>query len=96
MNVLTDGSGAQLSAGSRPYRATESRLSLADHGPTCGCSTARGICLLLREQVRGIDPFGLISHPGLTLTVAQPRRFAATVCHYAGLPASGDEDSAPA
>ena len=95
MNVLTDGSGAQLSAGSRPYRAIESRLSLADHGPTCGSSTARGVCLLPREQVRGIDPFGLISHPGLTLTVAQPRWFAATVRDYAGLPASGDGHTAP-
>jgi hypothetical protein len=90
--VPTEGGGAQVGTGSRGYRAIGPRLSLADHGPTFGGSTARGVCLLLR----GIDPFSLISHPGLTLTVAQPRRFAATVRYCAGLPASGDEESAPA
>jgi hypothetical protein len=94
--VLTEGGAAQVGTGSRRYRVIGPRLSLADHGPTCGSGTARGVCLLLRERVRGIDPLSLISHPGLTLTVAQPRRFAATVRDYAGLPASGDEDNAPA
>ena len=36
----------------------------------------------------GIDPLGLIRHPNLTLTVADPRRFAAVMRHYAGM-ASG-------
>jgi hypothetical protein len=74
----------------RWYRATGPRLSLADHGLTFGTSTARGVCLLLREPVPGIDPLGVIRHPGMTLTVANPERFAATVRHYAGLPAPGD------
>ncbi len=76
------------------YRAIGPRLSLADHGLTFGTTTARGVCLLLREPVPGIDPLGVIRHPGLTLTVADPARFAATVRHYAGLPGSGD--AAPA
>jgi hypothetical protein len=80
----------------RAYRAIGPRLSLADHGLTFGTSTARGVCLLLREPVPGIDPFGMIRHPGLTLTVAQPHRFAATVRDYAGLPASGNDGTAPA
>jgi hypothetical protein len=73
-----------------PYRACRAigpRLSLADHGLTFGTTPARGVCLLLREPVPGIDPLGLLRHPGLTLTVADPGRFAATVRHYAGLPA---------
>jgi hypothetical protein len=76
------------------YRAIGPRLSLADHGLTFGTTTARGVCLLLREPVPGIDPLGVIRHPGLTLTVADPDRFAATVRHYAGLPATGDTASA--
>ena len=75
-----------------PYRwrrAIGPRLSLADHGLTSGTATAPGVCPLLREPVPGIDPLGLIRHPGLTLTVTDPQRFAATVRHYAGLPASG-------
>ena len=78
----------------RWYRAIGPRLSLADHGLTFGTTPARGVCLLLREPVPGIDPLGLLRHPGLTLTVADPERFAATVRHYAGLPAPGD--AAPA
>jgi hypothetical protein len=70
------------------YRAIGPRLSLSDHGLTFGTTTARGVCLQLRDPVPGIDPIGLIRHPNLTLTVADPQRFAATVRHYAGL-ASG-------
>jgi hypothetical protein len=95
VNVLAEGNGAQLSACSRAYRAIGPRLSLADHGLTFSTRTAPGVCVLPREQMRGIDPFGLIRYPGLTLTVAQPRRFAATVRDYAGLTASGDGDTAP-
>jgi hypothetical protein len=46
-----------------PYRwhcAIGPRLSLADHGLTFATSTARGVCLLLREPVRSIGPLGLI------------------------------------
>ena len=78
----------------RWYRAIGARLSLADHGLTFGTTTARGVCLLLREPVPGIDPLGVIRHPGLTLTVADPERFAATVRHHAGLPAPGDAATA--
>jgi hypothetical protein len=76
--------------------AIRPRLSLADHGLTFSTRTALGVCVLLREQVRGIDPFGLIRYPGLTLTVVQPRQSAATVRDYAGLPASGYGHGAPA
>ena len=78
----------------RAWRAIGPRLSLADHGLSFGTSTARGVCLLLREPVPGIDPLGVIRHPGLTLTVADPDGFAAAVRRYAGLPVSGD--TAPA
>jgi hypothetical protein len=70
------------------YRAIGPRLSLADHGLTFGTSTTRGVCLQLRDPVPGIDPIGLIRHPNLTLTVAEPQRFAAAMRHCAGL-ASG-------
>ena len=78
----------------RWYRAIGPRLSLADHGLTFGTTPERGVCLLLHEPVPGIDPLGVLRHPGLTLTVAGPERFAATVRQYACLPAPGD--AAPA
>jgi hypothetical protein len=73
----------------RWYRAIGPRLSLAGHGLPSGTTTARGVCLLLHEPVPGIDPLGVIRHPGPTLTVSDPEGSAATVRHYAGLPASG-------
>jgi hypothetical protein len=60
------------------------RLSLADHGLTFGTTTTRGVCLQLRDPVPGIDPIGLIRHPNLTLTLADPQRFAAAMRHYTG------------
>lgn len=44
-------------------------LSLKDRGLTFGTNPSRGVCITFREPVRGIDPFGLIRHPGLTVTV---------------------------
>jgi len=80
----------------RAYRALGPRLSLADHGLTFGTTTHRGVCLLFREPVPGLDFLGLIRHPGLTVTVAEPQQFAAALRQCAGLPASGDEDTARA
>ena len=39
---------------------------------TFGTTTRGGVCLRFREPVAGIDPWGRIRHPGLTLTVAEP------------------------
>jgi hypothetical protein len=69
------------------YRAIGPRLSLADHGLTFGTTTTRGVCLQLRNPVPGIDPTGLIRHPNLTLTVADPQRFAVAVRQCAGIAA---------
>lgn len=56
----------------RAYRAIGTRLSLADRGLTFGTTTAGGVCVRFAEPVRGIDPLGLLRHPGLTVTVADP------------------------
>lgn len=86
--VLSNVRAVSLTGPYHWYRAIGPRLSLADHGLTFGTTPARGVCLQLRDPVPGIDPTGLIRHPGLTLTVADPQRFAAAVRHYAGI-ASG-------
>ncbi len=66
------------------YRAIGPRLSLADHGLTFGTNATGGVCLQLQDPVPGIDPIGLIRHPSLTLTVADPQRFAAAMRRCAG------------
>lgn len=47
-------------------------LSLTDRGVTFATNGDRALCLTFHEPVRGIDPTGLIRHPGATLTVARP------------------------
>jgi len=69
----------------RGYRAIGARGSMVDRGLTFGSSVAGGVCMLFREPVRGLDPFGLMHHPGLTVTVADRDGFAASLRRRAGL-----------
>lgn len=48
--------------------AGPARLSFADKGLTFATNHRSGVCFEFAEPVRGIDPLGLIRHPGLTLT----------------------------
>ncbi len=72
--------GVELSG---PYAwvktAGPARLSFADKGLTFATNGKAGVCLRFVEPVRGLDPLGLIRHPGLTLTIAEPDRFALAV-----------------
>ena len=49
-------------------------LSLADRGLTFATNTDRGVCIRLRESVKGIEPLGLLRHSGVTVTPAEPER----------------------
>lgn len=57
-----------------PFRFVKSagpaHLSLADHGLTFATNSERGVCIRFHRPVAGIEPFGLLRHPGLTVTVA--------------------------
>jgi hypothetical protein len=61
-----------------PYQlakvAGPAHLSLADRGVTFATTTRRGVCFTLLEPVPGIEPFGWLRHPGVTVTVAEPER----------------------
>lgn len=61
------------------YKAIGARLSFADKGVTFGTDTARGVCVCLDEPVPGLLPTGGLRHPGVTITVADPQRFAAAI-----------------
>ncbi len=56
--------------------AGPARLSLADVGLTCATNGERGLCIRFARPVRGIEPFGLLRHPAVTVTVADPERLA--------------------
>jgi hypothetical protein len=64
--------GAEVGGPYSPLRALGVRLSLADRGLTFGTNAARGLCVRFREPVPGIEPTGLLRHPSLTATVAEP------------------------
>jgi hypothetical protein len=45
------------------------RLAITDRGLTFASNGDRGACLTFHSPVGGLDPFGLIRHPTLTITV---------------------------
>jgi hypothetical protein len=60
-----------------PYRfyrtAGPARLGVTDGGLTFASNGDEGVLLSFRERVPAIDPFRLIRHPELTVTVADVR-----------------------
>ncbi len=50
--------------------AGPAHLSFADRGITFATNGESGLCIRFVEPVTGIDPFRLVRHPGLTVTVA--------------------------
>ncbi len=59
------------------WKVLGARLSLGDRGLTFGTVSTRGVCLQFRKPVPGIEPTGLLRHPNLTVTVAQPEMLVA-------------------
>ncbi len=64
-----------------PYRfvktAGPARLAVTDRGLTFASNGRRGLRVSFHTPVHGLDPLGLISHPELTVTVADVDRLAA-------------------
>jgi hypothetical protein len=50
--------------------AGPARLAITDRGLTFATNGERGVCLRFRSAIAGIEPFGVIRHPTLTLTLA--------------------------
>lgn len=54
--------------------AGPAHLSLADRGLTLATNGDRGVCVAFHRPVRGIEPLGVLRHPAVTVTVADPDR----------------------
>jgi Rho termination factor, N-terminal domain len=72
--VETPISNVQEVRASGPYGVPKTigpaHLSFSDRGLTFATNATRGVCVTFRDPVRGIDPLGVVRHPGLTVTVA--------------------------
>ena len=60
----------------RSSRRQGRREGITDRGLTFASNGDRGVCITFHSPVPGIDPFGRIRHPGLTLTVLDVDRLA--------------------
>ena len=59
--------------------AGPAHLSFADRGLTFATNGDRGLCIRFAEPVAGIDPWGRVRHPAVTVTVARPDDLATAV-----------------
>ena len=63
-----------------PYRfwktAGPAHLGVTDRGLTFASNGDHGLLIRFRRPVRGIEPWGLLRHPELTVTVADPPALA--------------------
>ncbi|WP_181779067.1 hypothetical protein [Pseudonocardia pini] len=71
--LLTNIASVETSGPFGLVKALGPRLSLADRGLTFGSDTDGGVCLRFIRPVTGLVPFGLLHHPGLTVTVSTPQ-----------------------
>lgn len=65
-----------------PYRAVRAigpHISMADRGLSFGSTTRGGVCVRFTEPVPGRATLGLVRHPGLTVTVADPDGLVAAI-----------------
>jgi hypothetical protein len=85
---LTNISGTAITGPYQPLKVIGPRLSLADRGLSFGTGTDRGLCVLFHRPIPGIEPFGVIRHPGLTMTVTDPERLAGVLA-IQGWPSGG-------
>lgn len=76
---LTNIAGAEVGGPYAAWKVVGARLSLGDRGLTFGSSARAGVCIRFHDPVPGIEPFGILRHPGLTVTVAEPERLVARV-----------------
>ncbi|GAA3029177.1 hypothetical protein [Actinokineospora globicatena] len=76
-------SGTLVTGPFSPWRAIGARLSLSDRGLTLGTTPAAGLCVRFHEPVPGLEPTGLLRHPEVTVTVAEPGALAGVLGHHA-------------
>jgi hypothetical protein len=62
-----------------PKTIGPAHISMRDRGLTFASNSSAGLCISFREPVRAAEPFGVIRHPGLTVTVDDIEGLAAAL-----------------
>jgi hypothetical protein len=89
---LSNIEGATVTGPYLPFKVLGPHISLADAGVTFGATWRRGVCVRFRRPVAGALPTGLLKHPAVTVTVADPERLATILESVpSGTPGEGDE-----
>lgn len=55
------------------------RLGVTDGGMTFASNHDAGVELVFRRPITGVEPFGVVKHPNLTVTVADPAALLGTL-----------------
>jgi hypothetical protein len=64
--------------------AGPARIGITDRGLTFASNGDRGLCLTFHSPVPGIDPFGRLRHPELTVTVLDVDGLAEALARHGG------------
>jgi hypothetical protein len=79
--------GAKVTGPYSPWKvAGPAHLSASDRGLTFGTNATAGTCISFHTPVPGIEPLGLLRHPGLTVTVRDPSGLAEVLTAIASTP----------
>lgn len=78
--------GAEVAGPFSALKVIGVHLSFADRGITFGSNAESGVCVRFHHPVPGIEPLGVLRHPGVTVTVDDPGALAHAVvqCSIAG------------
>jgi hypothetical protein len=76
---LSNVEGAEVTGPYLPFKVIGPHISLADRGATFGTTWRQGVCVRFRRAVPGALPGGLLTHPAVTVTVADADRLAAVL-----------------
>ena len=94
--ALSNVSGASVTG---PYALPKTigppHLSFKDRGLTFATNRHEGVCIRFERPVRGMDPLGLLRHPGLTVTVENPAGLAALLTTLAAEGVDRPSERAP-
>ncbi|MEV5410956.1 hypothetical protein AB0K60_19195 [Thermopolyspora sp. NPDC052614] len=73
---MSNVAGATVTGPFSVWKVLGPHLSLADRGVTFGTNGRQGVCVRFHRPVSALAPGKVLTHPGVTVTVADPESLA--------------------